>query len=138
MWSAVADIDFERAASLEEADILIGAGERGWAYADVFPAPAEGPVTSLERSLVCLNAAKRWKTAFGGDTDAQDLRYTLAHEIGHAIGLNHPGPHGALMSFNYGESFSSLQPGDIAGARALYGPPRDDRLRLTGDVLVSP
>jgi hypothetical protein len=44
------------------------------------------------------------------------------HEIGHAIGLDHPGIPEALMDFRYREAFSSLQAGDRAGAKALYGP----------------
>jgi hypothetical protein len=51
-----------------------------------------------------------------------DLRYTFMHEIGHAIGLDHPDSPEALMDYHYTEMFSALQPGDIAGADLLYGP----------------
>jgi hypothetical protein len=50
-----------------------------------------------------------------------DLRYTLTHEIGHAIGLDHPGTTSQVMSYRYEERFATLQPGDIRGAAALYG-----------------
>jgi hypothetical protein len=63
-----------------------------------------------------------WKVGFDGNLDVYDLRYTLEHEIGHAIGLDHPSPSGQLMSYRYDEGQSGLQSGDIKGAALLYGP----------------
>src|SRR5262249_25456770 len=54
--------------------------------------------------------------------DVYDLRCTIAHEIGHAIGLDHPSAAGQLMSYRYDEKHSGLQSGDIKGAMLLYGP----------------
>ena len=58
----------------------------------------------------------------GGDYNITPL---LMHELGHAIGLGHPDEAGqqvvAIMNSNLG--VSTLQPDDIAGARALYGGP---------------
>jgi predicted Zn-dependent protease len=45
------------------------------------------------------------------------------HEIGHALGLDHPEQRSQLMHFKYDESRTGLQAGDIAGAVKLYGPP---------------
>lgn len=127
MWQAAAGVMFVKAADPATADILIGVdlGRRGWAHADVRAAASDGDIRTIKRSLICLNPDKPWKIGFGRDARAQDLRYTLSHEIGHAIGLNHPGPHGAVMSFRYDEDFENLQPGDINGARILYGPAAD-------------
>jgi hypothetical protein len=96
----------------------------GWAFADVFfDAASPEPVKPISKALVCLNPAKRWKVGFNGDLKSYDLRYTLAHEIGHAIGLDHPMGGNQIMGYRYEERFRALQPGDVRGAIALYGAP---------------
>jgi hypothetical protein len=124
MWEAVANIRFREAASPAQADILIGAqlDPVGWAFADVFyDASSREPVKPISRSLICLNPVRGWKVGFDGDLQRYDIRYTLAHEIGHAIGLDHPAGAGQIMGYRYEEAFRELQPGDIAGATQLYG-----------------
>jgi hypothetical protein len=124
MWENVADIRFREVDDPAEAGILIGAQAepQGHAFADVKYRAGERPWGRIERSLICLNPDKRWKIGFDGDLRVYDLRYTLAHEIGHAIGLDHPEPGGQLMSARYGEQFRTLQDGDVRGAIQLYGP----------------
>jgi hypothetical protein len=143
-WEAVADLRFVPAPDPDQADILIGAQlqPHGYAYANVdrqgagaHPALAAGfgpsarprgpaeRVDTIRRSLICLNPTRSWKSGFDGELTVYDLRYTLMHEIGHAIGLDHPHASGELMSFRYEETFRAPQPGDIAGAVRLYGPP---------------
>ena len=124
MWERAADIRFEVVDDPARADILIGGllAPRGRAFANVSYERADGGATRrLEKALICLNQTQPWKVGFGGDANAYDLRYTIAHEIGHAIGLNHPGPSGQLMGFKYAEGFRALQAGDMDGAVALYG-----------------
>lgn len=139
MWQAAADIRFHRAGDPADADILIGAQATpiGVAFADVAYGDADGAgMRSIRRSLICLNPETPWTAGFDGDPETYDLRYALAHEIGHAIGLDHPGPSGQLMSFRYDERFRDLQPGDVAGAVGLYG--ASDRTVAVGGPGIEP
>ena len=128
MWEEAANILFKEAPEGGPADILIGAQTEpeGWAFADVFYNTASPEaVKPITQALVCLNPRRPWKVGFDGDLKTYDLRYTLAHEIGHAIGLDHPAGADTIMNYRYEERFRALQPGDIRGAVALYGaPPR--------------
>jgi hypothetical protein len=78
----------------------------------------------IRKALICFNPLQKWKVGFDGNLDVYDIRYTLTHEIGHAIGLDHPGAAGALMGFRYDEKRNSLTKGDIEAAQLLYGPAR--------------
>jgi hypothetical protein len=123
-WEEAANISFIAVDDPGQADILIGAQGQpvGRAYANVRyqPGGSDG-VRAIDQALVCLNPDQRWKVGFDGDIEVYDMRYTLIHEIGHAIGLDHPGPHGQIMSFGYNEQHSGLQPGDFDGVQLLYG-----------------
>ncbi|MBF0612951.1 MAG: matrixin family metalloprotease, partial [Magnetococcales bacterium] len=44
-----------------------------------------------------------------------------AHEIGHALGLDHTAVANSLMNPFYSEAFSGPQADDIQGIQALYG-----------------
>ncbi len=127
-WERAANITFEETTSLADAGILIGADAkaRGRAFTNVAlkDAPSGTPATAvgaIRQSLICLNPQRPWKVGFDGNLDVYDVRFTITHEIGHAIGLDHPSPEGQLMSFRYVEGARGLQAGDIAGAVALYG-----------------
>jgi hypothetical protein len=127
MWEHAADVTFVESPDPMHADILIGASAlpKGPAFTNVAydhatPAADTGART-ITQSLICLDPTRQWKIGFDGDTTVYDIRYTLAHELGHSIGLDHPGPHGAVMGFDYREEFRVLQPGDVAGASTLYG-----------------
>jgi hypothetical protein len=125
MWEGVANITFRETADSHAANILIGAqGEpQGRAFTNVALKKDGAPGhKTIERSLICLNPRQPWKIGFDGRLDVYDLRYTIAHEIGHAIGLDHPSAAGELMSYRYDERQKSLQPGDAQGVVLLYGP----------------
>jgi Matrixin len=136
MWETVADITFRQTDDEQSANILIGAqGEPiGRAFTNVAlkPGTADGRKV-IARSLICLNPRQPWKIGFDGNLDVYDLRYTIAHEIGHAIGLDHPSAAGQLMSYRYDERQPGLQPGDIKGAALLYGA-RPGATRFAGGV----
>lgn len=124
IWEKVAGLSFHEVDDARDADIVLGAQgvPRGRAFANVSYAPdAHDGVRAIDRALVCLNPELAWKVGFDGNKDVYDVRYTLVHEIGHAIGLDHPGPTGQVMGFRYTEAFADLQPGDLRGVRLLYG-----------------
>jgi hypothetical protein len=136
MWEAAANIVFKEAIEGTKADILIGAQTEpdGWAFADVFyDAASPEAIKPISQALVCLNPGKRWKVGFDGDLKTYDLRYTLAHEIGHAIGLDHPVGGSQIMHFRYEERFRALQPGDIHGAALIYGQPPPPAVIVAAD-----
>lgn len=135
MWEKAANVRFREAGPGEVANILVGAQAEpeGWAFADVFyDAKVPERIKPITRSLVCLNPQKMWKVGFDGNLSVYDLRYTLAHEIGHAIGLDHPNGAGQIMGYRYEERFRTLQEGDVSGAIAIYGP-----VQGTSDVATS-
>jgi hypothetical protein len=78
-------------------------------------------VKSIRQSLICLNPEKTWKVGYDGNLDVYDLYFTFLHEIGHTIGLDHPGASGEVMGFRYDEKVRGLQDGDVEAVRRLYG-----------------
>ena len=103
MWEAVSNLRFLEVDNVS-ADILIGAqaDPDGWAFTNVdYDVRVPGNVKPITRALICLNPDRPWKAGFDGDLKSYDLRYTIAHEIGHAIGLDHPPDAGAIMHFRY-------------------------------------
>jgi hypothetical protein len=125
MWSRAADLHFREAGPGEIPDVLVGAQAEpeGIAFANVWHGPGEDGVAPLTRATVCFNPEVAWTTADGPTPPhVYDLATVFAHEIGHAIGLDHPGRRGALMAFSNQGPLDALMPGDIAGAVLLYGP----------------
>ncbi len=126
-WRDVADVTFIEAAAGERADIVIGEqGEpTGFAFTNVELAEQPiGQMRPIVGASICLNPQRRWKIGYDGNLEIYDLVHTLTHEIGHAIGLDHPSGKGHLMSFRYSEERQGLSEGDRIGAITLYGPSR--------------
>lgn len=131
-WSAVADITFVEVADLGEpfnipggsGDIRFGGhlfdGAGGTLAHGFFP-PANGLTAAGD---IHFDTAELWKIGFGGP--GFDIFQVAAHEIGHAIGLEHETIETALMNPFYTEAFSGLLADDIAGAVTIYGAPVAD------------
>ncbi len=135
-WERVAAIAFVEVAEPRLANIVIGAADDpgGRAFANLSyrsekglrpvtmalgkpeplpPATADaksddGSMVPIDQAYVCMNPKSRWKIGFDGDLDVYDLRHTFMHEIGHAIGLDHPDSTGAVMAFRYDERVREL------------------------------
>ena len=123
-WQKIAAVDFEYVDDPAKALILIGALQdpQGIAFADVLHTPLPDMVRGeIQRGLICLNGSARWKTGFDGDLKSYDIRFVLAHEIGHVLGLDHPSATGQLMSWRYDERTREPQDGDRNGINMLYG-----------------
>ncbi|TDT41690.1 matrixin [Halospina denitrificans] len=143
VWERAAGLSFHEVDDARDADIVLGAqGQpRGRAFTNVsYASDPEEDLRAIDQALVCLNPDHEWKVGFDGDTDVYDIRYTLIHEIGHAIGLDHPGASGQVMGFRYTEDFAELQPGDLDGVRQLYGRGADEdrsvvRVKADADTL---
>ncbi len=126
LWSAAAGVSFRPAAADEVPDILIGAqGEPDHiAFANVWTdrERAVDGVAPLTHATICLNPTLVWVPDAAGPGEA-DFGTVLAHEIGHTLGLDHPGPTGAMMGYSDQGDIDYLMPGDTAGVVRLYGPP---------------
>ena len=124
-WERVAGLHFVETSDPAHADILIGAQSEpvGYAFTSVLPGDrVQDGFREIRKAAICLNPERAWKDGRGGDPRVYDLSYTLTHEIGHVIGLDHPSRSGHLMSFRYSEDLPGLTEGDIAGANFVYGP----------------
>lgn len=129
LWEAVAEVRFTETRDVKRANIFIGAqtSPRGRAFTDVKIDNRRKHMVprAIERSLICFNPEVRWKVGYDGNLDVYDLSYTMAHEIGHVLGLDHPGAAGQVMGYRYDEQHTSLQTGDIDGILKLYNPTRN-------------
>jgi hypothetical protein len=144
-WERTAGVKFVEVSDVQRANIIVGAivTSNGPAFANLSlegglskqpVAKAVGlghdntdpgkSAARIEQAYVCLNPKQRWKIGFNGNLGAYDLRHTFMHEIGHAIGLDHPGSSGVIMGYRYDEQVRELQLPDIAAAQLLYGPAR--------------
>jgi len=126
LWSRVADIEFVEYPFLADISVLWATGSHG----DESPFDGEGkvlahafyPCSGSNVSDIHFDDAETWTTG-ARESSAQpiDLVTVAAHEVGHAIGLEHSSDSSALMYATYSKSHRYLGWDDILGVQALYG-----------------
>lgn len=130
-WAAVANLTFVEVPDLGEAfsaatqlsgDMRFGGHDMGGAggvLAHGFYPPSNGATAAGDMHY---DTADCWESGFDGTGDlCFSIFQVTAHEIGHALGLDHTGVPGSLMNPFYSEAFSGPQADDIAGMQFIYG-----------------
>ena len=128
-WSAVANITFVKVpddgaafnADTDSGDIRLGGHTFDGAFgilAHGFYPPVNGNSAAGD---IHFDIDETWALSFADP--GFSIFQVLAHEIGHAIGLDHTGVPSSLMNPFYSEAFTGPQADDIAGAQFIYGPP---------------
>ncbi len=91
-----------------------------------YEGPSTPPARLIETDILINTRNLTWDSYRGSLRSAQDLRRVLTHELGHAIGLQHPDqatPTQSVAAIMNSVVSNTDAPtaDDLAGARALYG-----------------
>lgn len=120
-WSAVAGLTFIEAASTDMADIVIGTGSIDGALGTL-------AWSELPPSQPChqrYDTGETWSVDGTPTGKEIELLAVMAHEIGHALGLQHDAQgSAALMAPYYSPKVLGPQARDVSRIQVLYGPPK--------------
>lgn len=131
-WSAVADLSFVMVAddgaafntAVPDAGLRGNLRFGGHTFDGPFSVLAHGYYPPVNGATAAgdmhYDIDDTWKIGFGGP--GFDIFQVTAHEIGHALGLDHTAVPDSLMNPFYTEAFAGPQADDIAGMQFIYGP----------------
>jgi hypothetical protein len=122
LWAEHTPLEFER----RDADADITISFVGGSHGDLYPFDGARGILghaffpgSGSPGQVHLCEEEAWSV--DGAAGSFDLLTVLAHEIGHALGLEHSTDPDAVMYYTYAGTRTSLADSDIAAIQVLYG-----------------
>jgi hypothetical protein len=130
LWSSISNLHFIQNIWAPENQIInIGAtpidgqwgilGQGGYNYTNA------GGSWHIAGGIVDMDANENWDPIIGNGNPqgSFDFFTVAAHEIGHALGLDHSGNSNDLMYAYYNGEKTWASAGDVANIRSLYGSP---------------
>lgn len=143
LWANVTDLAFVEVCTANDADIVLlwGSFNHGDSgpfdgLAGVLAHTLGGPPPNAfgdQAGDIHFDDSETWTLDTRNNmNDPVDLVTVAAHEIGHALGLDHTTISGSLMQSNYTGSHRFLGSDDIAGIQSLYGAKNNNI--ITGSV----
>jgi peptidoglycan hydrolase-like protein with peptidoglycan-binding domain len=131
LWSSVTPLTFREVAVDEGPEITIqfASGDHGDGASNAF----DGPSGVLAHAFfpppnggdiagdMHFDDAETWSVSVPVPAGAFDLITVAAHELGHALGLDHSTTSGALMFPTYSGPHRFLSPDDVSGIQSIYG-----------------
>ncbi|GIV36398.1 MAG: hypothetical protein KatS3mg032_0777 [Cyclobacteriaceae bacterium] len=148
LWSAQTDLYFLEVCTAANADMVFLWG--AFNHGDAGPFDGEGGVLAHtlggpppnsfgdQAGDIHFDESETWTLDNRPNNEQPiDLVTVAAHEIGHALGLDHTTVSGSLMLSNYTGSHRFLGSDDIAGIRSLYGVPQANIPIAGGNILCT-
>ena len=120
LWENAANLRFALADDAIDVDIRFG-------WKDIDDAggvlgqttiPSFGPLNNV---MVSLDISEDWFLGENAPRDRFDFSAVVAHEVGHAIGIEHSTIQQSLMNAVYSPIIFDLQPDDIEAVNLIYG-----------------